>query len=165
MPRPKNKTDLLALSTANYEKLLEGIDTLSSEKQEKEFPPGTMNRNIGDVLAHLHHWHLMFLKWYDVGMSGGKPSIPAEGYNWRTLPALNASIWEKYRSISLDDVRKRFHKTHIQVMDIVEKHTDDELFERKRYPWTGNNAVAGYLIGVLSSHYDWGFKLIKKATK
>lgn len=165
MPRPKNKEELVALASKNYEKLLGLIDALPSDKQERDFPPGTMNRNISDVLAHLHHWHLMFLKWYEVGMSGGKPSIPAEGYNWRTLPALNKSIWEKYRTISLHDARQRFHTTHLQVMDVVEKHTNDELFERKRYPWTGNNALSAYLIGVLSSHYDWGFKLIKKATK
>ncbi|MEL6484896.1 MAG: ClbS/DfsB family four-helix bundle protein, partial [Bacteroidota bacterium] len=77
MPRPKNKTDLLALSTVNYEKLLNWIDALSSEVQENEFPAGTMNRNIRDVLAHLHHWHLMFLEWYAIGMTGGKPNIPA----------------------------------------------------------------------------------------
>ena len=97
MPRPKNKEELSSLSKANYEKLISFIDGLSPEEQTREFPPGTMNRNIRDVLAHLHHWHLMMLRWYKEGMSGNKPAMPAEGYTWKTVPDLNLKIWEKYQ--------------------------------------------------------------------
>ncbi|MBK7638470.1 MAG: ClbS/DfsB family four-helix bundle protein [Saprospiraceae bacterium] len=37
-----------------------------------------MNRNIKDVLAHLHQWHVMMIGWYDCGMKGEKPDIPAK---------------------------------------------------------------------------------------
>jgi hypothetical protein len=61
MPRPKTKEQLLKLSRGNYKKLNDLIDSFSDEEQRTDFPEGTMNRNISDVLAHLHHWHLMFL--------------------------------------------------------------------------------------------------------
>ena len=48
------------------------IDALPADDQAAEFPPGTMNRNLRDVLTHLHHWHLMLLEWYKVGITGGK---------------------------------------------------------------------------------------------
>ena len=92
MPRPKTKTDLLQLSQLNYNKLISLISDLSVEKQERDFPEGTLNRNIRDVLMHLHHWHEMMLDWYSVGMAGSKPDMPAKGYTWKTTPALNAWI-------------------------------------------------------------------------
>ncbi|UII77056.1 ClbS/DfsB family four-helix bundle protein [Flagellimonas sp. HMM57] len=165
MARPKIKKDLLELSTENFKKLNDYIVSFSQEEQEKDFPEGTMNRNIRDVLGHLHHWHLMFLDWYTVGMKGEKPDIPAKGYNWRTIPALNREIREKYSTLHLNEIKSRFDATHAEVMKIVDSHTNEELFERKRYEWTGNNAVGAYLIGVLSSHYDWAYKLIRKAKK
>lgn len=61
MPRPKSKTELFELSKANYGKLISFTENLAGDQLKKEFPPGTMNRNIRDVLAHLHHWHLMML--------------------------------------------------------------------------------------------------------
>ena len=165
MPRPQTKKDLLNLSTVNYNKLISFIEALPIDEQLLEFPEGTMNRRIGDVLAHLHHWHLMLKGWYEVGMSGNVPEIPAKGYNWRTIPALNREIWEKYKEADYFEIKERFQATHAEMMALVEKHTNDELFERKHYPWTGNNAMGAYFIGALSSHYDWGLKLIKKAIK
>ncbi len=39
-----------------------------------------MNRNISDVLAHLHQWHNIMKEWYDAGMTEVKAPMPAEGY-------------------------------------------------------------------------------------
>ena len=59
MSRPTNKKDLLTLSHKNYKSLNDFVDSFSEDDKDKEFPKGTMNRNFRDVLAHLHHWHLM----------------------------------------------------------------------------------------------------------
>ncbi|HKK39616.1 MAG TPA: ClbS/DfsB family four-helix bundle protein [Cryomorphaceae bacterium] len=165
MPRPKTKIELLRLAEENHQKLLEFIDQLSEEHREADFPSGTMNRNIRDVLAHLHHWHLMMLDWYRVGMSGKKPEIPARGYTWKTTPQLNRKIWEDHLNMPLNAARESFEKTHREVMNLVEKHSDEELFEKKRYKWTGTTSLGAYLISATSSHYDWALKLIKKAEK
>jgi hypothetical protein len=97
MSRPKNKAELLDLSKKNYELLMDFIESFSNEGQNAEFPKGTMNRNIRDVLMHIHHWHLMMFDWYTVGMKGEKPDMPAKGYTWKTTPELNRWIWEKYK--------------------------------------------------------------------
>ena len=165
MARPKSKTDLLQQSQENFKKLKNFIGQLSSEQQEKEFPEGTMNRNIRDVLMHLHHWHLMMLNWYEVGMSGTKPDMPAKGYSWKTTPALNQWIWEYYQNTSLEEAKVTLKDSYQQVQQIIEQHSDEELFEKKRYKWTGTTSLGSYLISATSSHYDWAFKLIKKAKK
>jgi hypothetical protein len=165
MPRPRSKEELINLSRLNYDKLLSYIDALPPEAQQAEFPPGTMNRNVRDVLAHLHQWHLLFLDWYHVGMQGDKPDMPAKGYSWKTLPDLNRKIWEKYLDSDLSDVRSMLDESFAGMRRIMDKHTEEELFEKKRYAWTGSTSLAAYLISATSSHYDWALKLIRKAKK
>jgi hypothetical protein len=105
MPVPKTKKELIQQSQMNYQKLNELIDSFPNEEQISEFPKGTMNRNIRDVLAHLHHWHNMFIDWYEIGKKGEKPDMPAKGYTWKDTKELNKKIWEDYRNHKLYDIR------------------------------------------------------------
>lgn len=165
MSRPKTKKELLALSQANYRKLLDFIESLSEMERHQEFPLGYLNRNSTDVLAHLHHWHLLVLDWYAVGMSGKKPDMPAKGYTWKTVPELNRAIWEKYREVNYPNVKKLLDSSFIAIQNLIETHSDEELFEKKKYQWTGTTSLGAYLISATSSHYDWAYKLIRKASK
>lgn len=165
MPRPKSKQELQDLSQKNFDRLMYLVESFPEIEQGRDFPPGTLNRNIRDVLAHLHHWHLMMLDWYEIGMSGNKPSMPAEGYTWKTTGELNKKINLHYQSIPLDKIKDLLQESHSQVLDLIEKHTNEELFEKKRYPWTGSTSLGAYVISATSSHYDWGYKLIRKGKK
>ena len=165
MPRPTTKDELMALSHKNFQKLNDFVDSFSEVDLHREFPEGFLNRNIRDVLAHLHHWHLMMLEWYQEGMKGQKPDIPAKGYTWKTVPDLNRAIWEKYKAVNLEEVRKLFDHSHDAVRQVIEQHSNDELFEKKRFKWTGTTSLGAYLISATSSHYDWAYKLIKKCKK
>lgn len=165
MPRPKTKAELLSQSAQGFEDLKAYIDGLEEIAKNAVFPKGTMNRNIRDVLAHLHHWHLLFLEWYRVGMAGGKPEMPASGYSWKTTPALNLMIWESCQSASLSDIQALLEQSHNQVHAIIEDHSEEELFEKKKYKWTGATSLGAYLVSATSSHYAWALKLIKKAKK
>lgn len=165
MARPKTKLELLDQGRHNYDKLFDFILGMDMGEQNRDFPPGTMNRNIRDVLMHIHHWHLMILDWYKTGMSGQKPEMPAKGYTWKTTPELNKWIWEKYRQTSLDKAKESLESSFQQVRKMIESHSDEELFERKRYKWTGSTSFGAYLVSATSSHYDWALKLIKKAKK
>ena len=165
MARPTTKKGLETLAKENYQKLLSLIETLPEKQREETFPEGTMNRNIRDVIGHLYHWHLLFLSWYEVGMRGEKPKIPKEGYTFADTPKLNREIWAECQKISLAEVLSKFETTHNKVFQIIEKHTDEELFTKKKYHWTGSTSLGSYLISSTSSHYDWALKLIRKSIK
>lgn len=165
MPRPKTKEELLFLSQKNYTKLLDFIETLPEHQLHNDFPKGYLNRNISDVLAHLHHWHLMLLGWYSEGLDGSKPKMPAEGYTWKTLPDLNRKIQEKYQEVSLRDARDMLNDSFQKVYHLIKSNSESDLFEKKKFNWTGTTSLAAYLISATSSHYDWAYKLIKKCTK
>ena len=165
MPRPKSKQELEELSNENFSRLLGYISTLSEEERNQEFPPGTLNRNIRDILAHLHEWHLMILNWYEIGMSGKKPEMPAKGYTWKMTSELNHEIQKKFSSTPLTEVESLLRTSFSNLQSIINKHTNEELFDKERYSWTGSTSLGAYLISSTSSHYDWALKLIKKCRK
>ena len=162
MSRPKSKNELLELSDQHYSRLLNFIHSFSDDEQLAEFPAEYLNRNIRDVLAHLHHWHLLLFGWYEVGMKGAKPIMPAVGHTWKTLPSLNKKIQKKYSVIDLDEAKKLLDHSHHKITKLISSHSNKELFEKKRYKWTGSTSLGAYLVSATSSHYDWAFKLIKK---
>ena len=168
MARPTNKKELLELAQINCSKLLEFIDSLPDSIKAGIYKNNELNdrdTTISDVMCHLHEWHVMMKNWYKVGMSGKKPAIPAEDVTWQTLPVLNRRIWEKYRGTELKKAITLFKKSYQDIMALIEKHTDDELFTRKKYGWTGTTSLGAYFISSTSSHYDWGLKTIKPLRK
>jgi hypothetical protein len=168
MPRPANKQALLELSEINLNKLWEFIDALPDEIKNGIYQNDELNdrdKTIADVICHLHEWHLMMENWYRIGMSGKKPAIPAEGVTWQTLPVLNRQIYEKYKGTDLKEAVKMLKKSHKTVTALIENHTDDELFTKKKYQWTGTTSLGAFLISATSSHYDWGLKTIKPLKK
>lgn len=162
MPRPRTKAELLAASEDGYSKLNAAIDSLTAAQRNATFPFDHRDRNIRDVLAHLHEWHLMMRAWYDAGMAGSKPDMPAVGYTWKTTPELNAAIWAKYQRTTLDRVRVLFDSSHNRLLTLVAQHTDANLFTKRRYDWTGTTSLGSYLVSATSSHYIWAQKLLRR---
>jgi hypothetical protein len=165
MAIPKNKIELFNQSQDNFHKLTELINSYSEQERLSDFPLGTMNRNIRDVLAHLYHWHILFLDWYSVGMKGEKPEMPAKGYSWNDTKELNKVIWNKYTTHELIEIQRALVITHSKVQDIIGKHSEEELFTKKHYLWTGSSSLAVYIRSNTLSHYNWAYQLIKKAKK
>jgi hypothetical protein len=165
MAVPTTKIELIQQSQENYRKLNELIDSFPNEEQISEFPKGTMNRNIRDVIAHLHHWHLMFIDWYRVGMKGLKPDMPAKGFSWKDTKELNKKIWRDYQHHELENIRMNLNDSYLELQKIIDKHTDKEMFEKRRYNWTGSSSLSTYIRANTSSHYNWAYKLIKKAKR
>lgn len=165
MARPKNKIELLEQAEKNYDRLIGLISDPPTDQLSKEFPIGFLNRNVRDVVAHLYHWHKLIQGWIAIGMTGGKPDIPAKGYTWKTTPELNRQIQKKYSETSLEDARALLNKSHEEMISTIRSYSDKELFEKKRYHWTGTTSFGAYLISSTSSHYDWAYKLIKRCLK
>jgi hypothetical protein len=162
MARPTTKAELLLQSRTQFAALCTLIDGYSAGERQRAFKPGTMNRNIRDVLGHLYHWQLLMLDWYTVGMGGSKPAMPAEGYTWATTQELNQWIHGHYKNTSQEELRDRFERTHAEMMSLIERHSDVELFTKQRYAWTGSTSLGAYFVSATSSHYAWALKLIRK---
>lgn len=160
MPRPTNKADLISQIKEEYSKL----DLLLAALSDEEICTQTVTTKwvTKDVLAHLSEWTGMVLGWHSTGLKGETPKMPAEGFNWRQIPALNQQIYEAHKDDTLPDVKKRFKKSYKQILKLAESLGEDELFERSHFSWTGKNNVATYVISGSCSHYAWAYKRIKR---
>ncbi|MFL2076867.1 ClbS/DfsB family four-helix bundle protein [Marinilactibacillus psychrotolerans] len=165
MSRPQTKTELIEAAEKEFNMLFSLIESIPEEKRMESFPFEDRDKNIRDVLMHLYKWHLMMLKWYEVGMQGGIPAMPAEGYSWKELPVLNQKIWKSVQSVSLLESEEKLIYSHERVMQLIQEHTNEEMFTKKYYKWTKTTSLGSYFISNTSSHYIWGQKKIKKFKK
>ncbi len=166
MPRPTTKAMLLEAANLQFEKLWKMVDSMPMEEQTASFLFEDRDKNLRDVLTHLHEWHKMVESWHKTGtLEGGLPHVPGEGYTWRTLPDLNAEIWKKYQQVSLEQAKKLLRQSHAMILELIESHSNDELFSKNVYKWTKSSTLGAYFVSCTSSHYDWAMKKLKKQMK
>lgn len=165
MGRPTTKKDLLEAAAEQYEKLMNLIDTMPEEVRNGTFLFEDRDKNIRDVLIHLYEWHQLVLGWVPANLKGDtKPFLPAP-YNWKTYPDMNVGFWEKHQNTSYDEARAMLQDSHEKMLELIESFTNDELFEKKHFTWTGTSNLGSYCVSSTSSHYDWAMKKIRKHIK
>ncbi|MBK9568077.1 MAG: ClbS/DfsB family four-helix bundle protein [Saprospiraceae bacterium] len=124
----------------------------------KEFPLGTMNRNIRDVFAHLYHWQLMMKTGTKLVSGGSKADIPSKGYTWKTVPKLNLLLYRYGRitpKVPLHEIKVLLTNSHKEMMKMIDDHSNEELFVKGICSWTGTLPHLVLILLVPSSHYDW----------
>lgn len=165
MARPTTQTQLLEQSEANYNKLLELINSMTTEEQEKTFAFEDRDRNIRDVLVHLYEWHQLLIGWVKSNQSGVSTSFLPEPYNWKTYPQMNTELWQEHQDTLYSKSKELIKKSHRDVMLLIKQYSDEELFTKKYFSWTGTTSLGSYCVSATSSHYDWAIKKIKKHKK
>ena len=166
MPRPADKQTLLQAADAQFAKLWNMIEAMSEQEQHATFTFEDRDKNVRDVLVHLYEWHQMVNRWHDEGCrQGGKPAVPGEGYTWKTLPALNMEIWKRYQHVPLEEAKPMLKESHAMIIQLIQTHTNEELFGKAIYPWTKSSTLGAYFVGCTSSHYDWAMKKLAKHRK
>lgn len=171
MPRASTKSDLLLCASAQFDKLAKLIDSMPKEEQSAAFhfveQPSrkeahwTRDKNLRDVLIHLYEWHHLLLEWVKANTAGEEKSFLPKPYNWKTYGQMNMELWAKHQATSLEDSIAMLLHSHQGVMDMMEKFSNEELFERKHFAWTGTSTLGSYCVSTTSSHYDWAIKKIK----
>ena len=165
MPRPTTKADLIQAANDQFAKLWTLIGEMSDEEKSADIVPNERDKNVRDVLVHLYEWHCLLLNWIQTNTNGKPvPFLPAP-YNWKTYPQMNVAFWEKHQSTSYIDAETMLKKTHKEVMALIETFSNEDLFFKGVFNWTGTTTLGSYCVSATSSHYDWAFKDIKKALK
>ena len=170
MARAATKTDLTNMADGNFNKLFDLINTMSEAEQNAEFKFGAetgkeahwgRDKNIRDVLIHLYEWHKLLIEWIKANTSGtDKPFLP-DPYNWKTYGQMNIVFWEKHQKTPYNESKKLLKESHKEVMTVIAKFSDTELFTKKHFKWTGTSSLGQYCISVTSSHYEWAISKLK----
>lgn len=147
---------LIARNDAEFAELLALIDGLPASRLAAEFQGDARDRNVRDVVAHLHAWHILLEKWYSDGTAGGMPAIPADGYSWRELAALNEELRLQWQDTSLPELLALLRASHESLQAMVALHTDAELAAPDAYAWTQGSPLGEFAWECGGSHYAWG---------
>ena len=165
MPRPTTKADLIQAANDQFAKLWTLIGEMSDEEKSADIVPNERDKNVRDVLVHLYEWHCLLLNWIRSNTNRNPaPFLPAP-YNWKTYPQMNVAFWEKHQNTSYTDAETMLKKTHKEVLALIETFSNEALFSKDTFDWTGTTTLGSYCVSATSSHYDWAFKDIKKALK
>ena len=164
MPRPTNKTDLQNLMQKEHAALEKQIEALTNEQKERG--SNTIESwAFKDVLAHVTAWEQMVLGWYRAGLREEVPPLPAEGFNWRQIPALNAKIYEEHRERPYSEIEEAFDASYLEIKETIEAIDNDTMFTPEQFAWTNKNTMGTYFVSATSSHYVWARKEIRKLLK
>ena len=175
MTRPKSKAELLDAADKQFEKLLTLIASMSEAETSATLYYGqgfvgkeahwARDKNLRDVLVHLYEWHQLLLNWVAANQNGeGKPFLPAP-YNWKTYGQMNVEFWRKHQDTSYEESMRLLRKSHQQVMELIDSLSNQELFEKKYFDWTGTTTLGSYCVSATSSHYAWATKKISAHIK
>ena len=175
MPRPRTKEELMLVSKENYEKLNHFISKLSEEElqtpfdfskdQKKKEAHWNRDKNLRDVLIHLYEWQQLLLTWVHSNQKGQERTFLPEPYNWKTYGEMNVAIWKKHQKTSLEEATRLLEQSHKEVLELLEGFSNDQLFTKGFYKWTGGTSLGSYFVSSTSSHYDWALKKLKAHQK
>ena len=146
---------LLERDDAEFATLLALIESLPPARLSEQFAGSGRDRNVRDVVAHLHAWHILLERWYSDGTAGGSPSIPADGYSWARLAELNEDLRQQWQDTTLAELLPLLGASHESLQAMVALHTDAELDDPAAYPWTRGTALGEFALECGGNHYAW----------
>lgn len=163
MPRPTTKAGLLSAARERHAALDALLAAQTPRALTRVHP--TTSWSVKDILAHLTAWEQLCLGWYRAGERGETPPLPAPGFNWSQLPALNERFLRAGRRQSLAVVSSACVASYAEILALIGSLSEIELFTRGRPAWVGGNTLGAYFVSATSSHYDWALKLARKCLR
>ena len=175
MARPKTKEELIRQADDSFEKLFRYIDSMpesvlntdfdfSSDKSKKELH-WARDRNLRDVLIHLYEWHQLLLKWVNSNMAGQSASFLPEPYNWKAYGQMNIEFWQKHQETELAAAKQLVQESHKALLELAKGFTNEALFTKQYFDWTGTTTLGSYCVSAMPSHYDWALKKLRGHAK
>lgn len=162
MSVPTNRVQLEAAAVRGFHRFDEAIERIPKAERTAPFPRAGRDRDILDLIDHLHAWHQLLLGWLDAEREGRPVAYPAEGYTWAQLDELNAALRERYRGPALAEARERLRESHITVLARVDALSDEELFDPAAHEWLGG-PLAEPVHECLGGHYAWALETLDAA--
>ena len=150
MTEQKSKAELVEMRRALYTHFDALIAGLS--EQQRQMPGVNGDWSVKDHIAHLTFWErvnlLEILKAIEQGTSWTDPGLESTE---EVRDKTNQQVYLQNKNRSLADVLSEFQTTHQQVMEYLEKLSEEEL--KTPYEWLGGYTIITWL-SEPNGHYD-----------
>jgi hypothetical protein len=146
-----NRDELIELTRSSRRSLEDQLVGLSDPQLTE--PTLDDGWSIKDVLAHISAWERMFIGWIEALMRGEKPDRP-EFFSQEWTDTVNARIYSENCARALADVRTESQASYEAILAFIDRLSDDELFDPKRFAWTNGREIAPWLRANADEHYD-----------
>ena len=153
----------MAAAEQEFDRLRDTVD--AAPPSDRETPGACDSWSVKDILAHLDAWDRMWLRWEQAGARGEPIPMPAEGFAWAQTSALNERIHADTAGQRWDELRDRLQDSHSRIMTVLSGYSNEDLFAKKRYRWTGSTSVGSCAVSATSSHYAWASGLIRRSLR
>lgn len=159
--RYASKQEFLCVMNDEHETFLRLVRSVPARRYKE---PGVWGSgwSIHDLLAHLTAWEQMFFRWYNDGLQGKRPVIPAPGYKYHQIPLLNRDIQKRNRHRSTRSVWEDFDTSYSSIRTLAEQLTEPQLLRPGSFAWTGKYPLTTYLGPNTCSHYRFAIKVLKR---
>ncbi len=158
MPAATTKADLMSACENEFAKLSTVIDGLDDKTAMRPFEDGL---TIKDVVGHRAHWIDLWLGWEEAGRLGKPVQMPAEGYKWNELNALNAAVRKSQSVLSWHDAKTLLRDRHKALLARLDAMTEAELYGGPMIGGNGRWTAGRYAESAGSSHYRSAAKVIR----
>lgn len=78
---------------------------------------------------------------------------------------MNIELWKKHQSTDLAQAKKQLRDSHNTALAMVDRFTNEELFNKQYFNWTGTTTLGSYCISAMPSHYDWALTKLRAHAK
>ncbi|WP_216404632.1 ClbS/DfsB family four-helix bundle protein [Arcanobacterium phocae] len=171
MARPQTQNELITANNIQFEKLLGILESIPPTCCVTDFPlvfadngseaHWQRDKNCKGIIVHLYEWQRLWLEWVDANMAGEKHTFLPSPYTWNNYAGLNEEFKEKHQNTTYREALALLKTTHDDVLARVHTLSNEELFNKKYFSFTGTTSLGSYTVSATSSHYEWAIKKIR----
>jgi len=121
--------------------------------------------SVKDLLAVRVWWTESIVTWIETGRRGAVPITPAEGYQWRETPRLNADVVRAARQESYRSIRNRLEHGFGRVVSLIGELSDRELLAVDTFLWAGKYPLSRWISLNTVRQYTTARTFIRRAVR
>ena len=153
MAVPDSRAALLAAIERTFTQVNADLDRVPPESARELTLDGHVAGTLmspADLVAYLVGWNEQVLTWHDRRDRGLPDEFPAPGIAWNDLGTLAQRYYAQYADESWEQLRARLHDAKHRIVELIERHSDDELYGA---PWYGKWTMGRMISFNTSSPY------------
>lgn len=85
--------------------------------------------------------------------------------SFTSIHSISKMVMHLNQNTVLEKAQENLNQSHEDVMNMIAGFSDEELFSKNFFDWTGTTTLGSYCVSATSSHYDWATKKLRAHIK